>query len=88
MTCGWSQVISGNPPTFANMQAWDARLEPLTWCQAADGLFYLNVDGLAEWPDIAGRLERGSAKADRLQKLMAQHAMASVAEGKQALREP
>jgi hypothetical protein len=84
MSCGWSGVMgdmSADQQTVQmDYQAWDDRLEPLLWHKASDGLFYLNVDGLAEWPDIADRLDRRRAQVDRVEQMMNQQPLISIAQ--------
>jgi hypothetical protein len=81
-SCGWSGIMgdmsTDQQTAQMDYQAWDDRLEPLVWHKASDGLSYLNVDGLAEWPDSAERLDREMEKADRLAKMLDQQPPVSV----------
>jgi hypothetical protein len=55
-SCGWSQVIDRQSPTGSDMQIWDDRVEPIIWRKQANGVYRLNVDGLAERGDLADEL--------------------------------
>ena len=55
-SCGWSQVIDRQSPSGSDMQIWDDRVEPIIWRKQTDGMYRLNVDGLAERGNLADKL--------------------------------